>query len=134
MVTTRSGKRKSMDAFPIIEPQELPSSVSQRQKLPLRKKRRSSAAADIALELDAALQEDVATQIPPTPVVKRRDSGEAPNVTADDDEADDSDDEAPEAVSNVLAASRAREAAEAVMKAAKELVHSVSRSSPSPFF
>lgn len=137
MVATRSStKRKSLGSPP-VSPQILPDSASKRRKLPLRKKKAKAAQKEIPdsedadesallgeesddeFDLDAALQEQVAAQSPDVPVVKSADA----QVPADEDEEEDSDDEAPEAVSNVQAASKAREAAEAMMKAAREYVY-----------
>lgn len=138
MVSTRSSaKRKSMDDLPEAEPQTSPASTSKRQKLPLRKKTAKAArseipdtdndapsdedeAADETLDLDAALQAQVAAENPDTPVLP---AAEARWGAAQvEDEEEESDDEAPEAVSNVQAASRAREAADAMKKAAREYV------------
>lgn len=138
MVATRSStKRKSLGSPP-VSPQILPhDSASKRRKLPLRKKTARAAQKEIPdsddaedsallgegsddeIDLDAALQEQVAAQNPDTPAVKKEDA----QAQADQEEEEDSDDEAPEAVSNVQAASKAREAAEAMMKAAREYVH-----------
>lgn len=142
MVTTRSStKRKSIDDAPEPEPQTLPASTPKRRRLPLRKKtagtQRSEipdtdndalsaeddegAEADETLDLDAALQAQVAAQNPDTPVLPAAEArwGAA---AEEEEEEQESDDEAPEAVSNVQAASRARDAAEAMKKAARECV------------
>lgn len=142
MVTTRSStKRKSLDLeLDPVEPQILPDS-SKRKKLPLRKRTTKAAPKEIPdsddgeapavegeegsddeFDLDAALQEQVAAQNPDPPAVKRIDA-QKPEAAAEEEEEEDSDDEAPEAVSNVQAASKAREAAEAMMKAAREYVY-----------
>ena len=133
MVSTRSSaKRKSLDDAP-VEPQTHPASTPKRRKLPLRKKTGKAArdeipdtdndesaeiegAADETLDLDAALQAQVAAENP-TPVLPAEARWQAAKVEEDED---DEDDEAPEAVSNVQAASRAKEAADAMRKAAKE--------------
>ena len=138
MVATRSAKRKS------------PESTPKRGKLPLRKKTAKGAPAEIpetddgedspaedeevgdeSLDLDAALQAQVAAENS-TPIVRRSD---APRQAAgpEEDEDEDSDDEAPEAVSNVQAASKARGAADAMMKAAKEYAHTPLGSRPRAF-
>lgn len=144
MVTTRSStKRKSLDSSP-IKPQILPD-PTKRKKLPLRKKMAKAAPKEIPdsddgeapaveedeedeegsdeeIDLDAALQEQVAAQNPDTPVVERTDAQKAEAITEEEEE-EEEDDEAPEAVSNIQAASKAREAAEAMMKAAREYVN-----------
>lgn len=145
MVTTRSSsKRKSIDSSPVA-PQTLPDSAPKRRKLPLRKKTAKLTSSEIPdsddadeslmieeegeegsdeeIDLDAALQEQVAAQNPDTPAVKRTDAQKSAAVAEEEDDEEDSDDEAPEAVSNVQAASKAREAAEAMMKAARGYVY-----------
>lgn len=137
MVSTRSSaKRKSSDESPAA-PQPLSASTPKRRKLPLRKKTAKAPPADVpetddgespaedgteeadeTLDLDAALQAQVAAENP-TPIVGAAEA----RWQAAEDEDEDSDDEAPEAVSNVQAASRARDAAEAMKKAAREYVH-----------
>lgn len=156
MVATRSStKRKSITssspARPAASPPASPS-IQKRQKLPLRKKKATAKPvaeespeatdepekaagsddheeedmASSEIDLDAALQAQVAAANPDTPVAKPR--GGARKVAAparevaDSDEEEESDDEGPEAVSNVTEATRAREAAEAMKKSAKEYV------------
>ncbi|SPO04572.1 uncharacterized protein DNG_07257 [Cephalotrichum gorgonifer] len=132
MAGTRSSvKRKSIcssPAAPSSPPEPPSSSAPKRQKLPLRKKasRTLSGAAgeDVQdrLDLDAALQAEVAAGTPDTPLPTRVVSA-APAAAAavQDDEGEDSDsDEAPEEVSNVQAGTRAKAAVEAMKKAAKE--------------
>lgn len=138
MVTTRSStKRKSIDEVPESEPQTLPTSTPKRRKLPLRKKTvisprseipdtdndalsaHDEGPADETLDLDAALQAQVAAQNPDTPVAPVAESRSEAAAKEEQTEVE-SDDEAPEAVSNAEAASRAREAAEAMKRAAKE--------------
>lgn len=139
MVATRSSaKRKSPDESPAAQPLPASSSAStpKRRKLPLRKKTGKAPAeipetddgeespaeedeeGDETLDLDAALQAQVAAENP-TPVIG---AAEARWQAAGEEEDEDSDDEAPEAVSNVQAASRARDAAESMKKAAREYV------------
>lgn len=145
MVSTRSSaKRKSMDDAPEAEPQpqSLSASTPKRRKLPLRKKTAKSPRAEIpdtdndalsaeeeeeadeTLDLDAALQAQVAAQFPDTPVLPAAEARWEAAAKEEEDE-EESDDEAPEAVSNVQAASRARDAAEAMKKAAREYVQSL---------
>ena len=148
MVATRSStKRKSPDDTP-VKPQALGASTPKRRRLPVRRKGKGAAAAaeipetdeegeseagadeaDETLDLDAALQAQVAAQSPDTPLTPAAGTrfAAAPKAGAEvaaqeEEEEEDSDDEAPEAVSNVQAASKAREAAESMMKAAREYV------------
>lgn len=81
----------------------------------------------VANEIDAALQQSLAELEPETPVALeadkkqgRKKEGAAPAPVAEEEE--DSDDEAPEAISNVQAATSAKQAAQASQRAAKEYV------------
>ncbi|PKS10143.1 hypothetical protein jhhlp_001893 [Lomentospora prolificans] len=149
MVTTRSGtKRKSMDKSDLAEPTELPATSPKRQRLPVRekdgespapkkasannktpsKKKKSAEDAeeepsvdneDITMDLDAALQRQLAAAHPSPAVTKKAETTAAAPAPAPEEE-EDSDDEAPEAVSNVQAAEQARQSAQAAQKAVQE--------------